>query len=120
MSPKGSIINVKERNTLIRSCGVTIPINVRQKEQLLTRKLLASQEIVISPYLEAIVSLVLLPLLDNCEFLFHLTTQANLTLFMHIVNHQTSKVLVKNVSNKTLCIPYHHKLGHLIDIIYDN
>ena len=72
------------------------------------------------PQSEAMVSLVPLPLPDNHDFLFHPATQANLTLFTQIVNHQTSKVLIKNTSSETLCIPRRHKLGHLIDIAYDN
>lgn len=65
-------------------------------------------------------SLVALPLPDNRDFLFYLAPQANLTLFMYIVNHQTSKILVRNVSNESLHIPCRHKLGHLIDIVYNN
>ena len=61
-----------------------------------------------------------MPLPNDHDFLFYPATQANLTLFTHIVDHQTSKVLVRNASSETLCIPRRHKLGHLIDIAYDN
>ena len=57
---------------------------------------------------------------DNCDFLFHPATQPNLTLFIHIIDHHTSKVLVKNASVQPLGIPRQHKLGHLIEITYDN
>lgn len=120
MSLEGFVIDVKGKNALIGSCGVTVPIDARQREQFLTRKLLASQETVLSPQSEAMVLLVPMPLPDDCDFLFHPTTQANLTLFTHIVNHQTSKVLVRNASSETLYIPRRHKLGHLIDIAYEN
>lgn len=66
------------------------------------------------------VSLVSLLLPDDRDFLFHPVTQTNLTLFTYIVDHQTSRVLVRNASNQTLRIPYRHKLGHLINIAYDN
>lgn len=74
----------------------------------------------VPPHLEAMVSLVALSLLDNRDFLFHLATQANLTLFTHIINPQISKIFVRNAFNEVLCIPCHHKLGHLVDIAYDN
>lgn len=64
--------------------------------------------------------LLLLLLPDDSNFLFHLATQPNLTLFKHIVNHQTSKILVKNASNEFFCISCHHKLGNLIDIVSIN
>lgn len=36
ISPKGFVINVKGRSALIRSCKVTVPIDIRQREQFLT------------------------------------------------------------------------------------
>ena len=120
MSPKGFVIDVKGKSALIGRCEVTVPIDTRQKGQFLTRKLLANQETVLLPHSEAMVSLVSLPLPDNRDFLFHPAIQPNLTLFTHIVDYQTSKVLVRNVSNKMLCIPRCHKLGYPIGIAYDN
>lgn len=42
MSLEGFFMDVKRRNVLIRGCGVTVPINTKQKEQFLIRKLLPS------------------------------------------------------------------------------
>ncbi len=66
------------------------------------------------------ISLFLLPLPNDRDFLFHSATQPSLTLFTYIVDHQTSKVPIKNASNESFCIPCHHKLDHLIDIAYNN
>lgn len=99
---------------------MTIPIDTKQRGQFLTRKLLASQETMVFSHLEAIISLVSLLLLDNCDFLFYLATQANLTLFTHIINYQTLKILIKNAFNKPFRIFYRHKLRHLINIAYEN
>ncbi len=121
MSPdEGFVIVVKVKKALIGSCEVTIPIDVRQWGQFLARKLLTSQETVVAPYSKTMISLLLLPLPDDCDFLFHSAIQPRLTLFTHIVNYRISKVLVRNASNESLRIPYRHKLGHLIDIAYDN
>lgn len=73
-----------------------------------------------SSHPEVMVSLVSLLLLDDQDFLFHLATQVNLTLFMHIANYQILKVLISNAFNQTICISRRHKHGHLIDIVYDN
>lgn len=66
------------------------------------------------------VSLHQVPLPDNQNFFFHSTKQANFTFYSHIVNHETSKVLVKNASDRLLHIPRYYKLGHLLDIAYNN
>ena len=120
MSLEGFIIDIKRRNILIGSCGVTVPIDARQRGQFLTRRLLTSQDRVIPPRSEAMVSLVSLPLPNDRDFLFHPSAQTNLTLFTHLVDHQTSKVLVRNTTRDTLRILHRHKLGHLIDIAYEN
>lgn len=74
----------------------------------------------VSLYSEIMVLLITLLLLDNRDFLFYPTPQTNLTLFTHIIVHQTSKIHVRNASNESLCISYCHKLGHLINIAYKN
>lgn len=61
-----------------------------------------------------------MPLPDNRNFLFHPTIQTNLTLYTHIVDYEISKVLVRNTSDQLLRILRRQKLGHIIDIHYDN
>ena len=104
MSLKNFIIDIKKKIVLIESCDVTVLINARQRGQFLTRKLFASQETVVPPRSEAMILLIPLSLPDNQDFLFHPAIQANLTLFTYLVNHQTSKVLVRNNSSQMLYI----------------
>ncbi len=120
MSPEGFVIDVKGKKVFIGSCKVTIPINARQWGQFLARKLFISQETVVPPNFEAMISLLPLPLPNDRDFLFHSATQPSLTLITYIIDHRTLKVLVRNASNESLCIPRRHKLGHLINIAYDN
>ncbi len=117
MSPEGFFI---EKKALIGSCKVTIPIDARKRGQFRARKLLTSQETIVLPNSEVMISLFPLSLPDDYDFLFHPATQPTLTLFTHIVDHRTSKVLVRNAPNESLRIPRHYKLGHLINITYDN
>lgn len=74
MSSEGFVIDVKGKSALIGSCGVTVPIDARQRGQFLTRKLLTSQETVFPPQSEAMVLLVPLPLPNDRDFLFHPAT----------------------------------------------
>ncbi len=99
ISPESFIIDVKRKKALIGSCKVTIPINARQRGQFLARKLLTNQETVVPPNFETMISLLPLYLPNDHDFLFYPATQPNLTLFTHIVDHRTLKVLVKNASN---------------------
>lgn len=119
MSPKRFVINIGNKYALVRSCEVTIPINAKQSGHFLTRKLLASRDTIIPPRSDSMISLVPVPLLDDRDFLFHPTTQANLTLYTHIIDYETSKVLIRNTSDCPLRIPRRYKLGHVVDIAYD-
>lgn len=78
------------------SCGVTILIKARQKSQFLKRQLFAKNDGIVPPCSKTIIPLLSIPLLDDQNFLFHPATQTNLTLYMHIVDHETLKVLVRN------------------------
>ncbi len=120
MSPEGMIIDLGKKTALIGACGVTIDVNAKQRGQFLARKLLTSHDSVIPPRSEAMISLVKLPLPDDRDFLFHHTPQANLTLYSHIMDYETLKVLVRNASDLPLRIPRWHKLGHILDIAYEN
>ena len=120
MSPEAMVIDPGKKTALIGACKVTIDVNAKQWGQFLAKKLLTSQESVIPPCLEAVIPLVKLPLPDNRDFLFHPTAQANLTLYAHIMDYETSRILVKNASDQPLCVPRRHKLGHLLDMTYDN
>lgn len=120
LSSKGFVININKNCTFIGSCGVTIPINAKQHGQFLRRKLLASGDNVVPPRSKTIIPPVPVSLPNNCDFLFHPTTQANLTLYAHIVDHTTTKILVSNTSDRSLRIPQHQKLGHIVDICYEN
>lgn len=66
------------------------------------------------------ISLVKLLLSDNRDFLFYLISQANLTLYSHIIDHETSKILVRNAFDLPFRMPRWHKLGHLLDMAYKN
>ncbi len=95
-------------------------MRARQRSQFLRRRLFAENDRVIFPHSKVIIPLLLVFFLDNRDFLFHLTVQINLILFAHLIHHDITKVLVRNTSNQPLCILHHQKLGHVVDICYDN
>lgn len=114
------VINIKNKSALIRSCGVMISVNAKQCRHFFSRKLLASKEKTIPPCLDSMIPFVLVFSSNNRDFLFHLTIQANLTLYTYIFDHKTSKILFKNTIDCLLRILRHQRHCHIIDIAYNN
>lgn len=53
---------------------------------------------------------------NNRNFRFYPTIQANQTLYAHIFNHTTTKILISNTFNFLLCILRHQKLSYMVNI----
>ena len=120
LAPEGFVINIGLGHAIVGSCVVKITIRARQKGPLLRKKLFAKKDGLVPPRFEVIISLLPIPLPDNRGFLFHPTAQTNLTLFADIIHHDTTKVLVQNTSEQPLRISRCQKLGHVVDICYNN
>ncbi len=120
LAPEGFVINIGLGYAIVRSCGIKITIRARQRGQFLRRKLFAKKDGVVPLRSKAMIPLLPISLLDDRDFLFHLTAQANLTLFAHIIHHDTTKVLVQNTSDRPLRTSRRQRLGHVVDICYDN
>ena len=120
LASEGFVLNVGLGHALIGSCGVKITIKSRQRGQFLKKRFFAKKGKVIPPRSKRRVPLLLIPLPDDKGFLFHPTAQPSLTLFAHIMHHDTKKILVRNTSNRLLQISRRQKMGHVVDIWYDN
>lgn len=120
MSSNAIVINFRKKSAFIGVYRVTIQMTAKKRDQFLTKSLLTYEENVILPCSEAIVSFVRIPLSNNRGFIFYHIFQANLTFYSHIVDYEILKILIKNASNLSLFIPRWHKLGHLLNIVYDN
>ena len=114
------VLNIRLGHAVVGSCGVKITIKARQKGQFLSKKLLAENDGVISSRFEAMIPILTVPFPDNRDFLFHPATQTNLLLYTHILDHKTLKVLVRNTSDQPLRIAHRQKLGHIVNISYNN
>lgn len=114
------MLNVRLSHALVGSCGVKITIKARQRGQFLRRRLFAEIDKVIPLHSEAMIPLLLVPLPNNRNFLFHPIAQINLTLFVHIMYHDTIKILVKNTSDRPLHKLCCQRLGHIVDVCYNN
>lgn len=114
------MLNVGLGHTLVASCRVKISIKARQRGRFLKKKFLAEKDEVTTPRSETMVLLFPMSFPDDRDFLFYPIAQPNLTLFAHIIHHDTKKILVRNISDRPLRILCRQKLGHVVDIWYDN
>lgn len=117
---KSFVLNIRLGHALIRSCRVKITVRAKQKNQFLKKKLLAKKDKVILPCSETMILLLLVSLPNNWDFLFHPTPQLNLTLFAYIIYHNTKKLLIRNIFDRLLHILRCQRLGHIVDICYNN
>lgn len=120
LGPENFLLNVRLGHALVGSCGVKIAIRARQRDRFLWKRLLAEKEEFVSSRSEAMIPLLPVHLSDNRDFLFYLTTQANLMLFAYIIHYDTKKVLVRITSDRPFRILRCQRLAHIVDIRYDN
>ncbi len=104
LASESFVLNIGLGHTLVGSCGVKIAIKAKQRDQVLRKRLLAKKDEIVPLRSEAIIPLMPVPLPDNRDFLFYPIAQASLTLFAHIMHHDTKRVLVKNTSKRPLRI----------------
>ena len=65
ISPEVIVINLGKKTTLIDTCKMTIDMNTKQWGQFVAKKLLTSQDSIISPCSKAMILLIKLLLLDD-------------------------------------------------------
>ncbi len=114
------IIDLANKSAMISSCQVTISVVTRPRGRPVQRKVLVDRSLTIPPESEAVVQFVCSNLLDDRDFLFKPTPHSHLTLFSHILNDSTHRVLVRNASHRPILLPRRQRLGTLIEIPYDN
>lgn len=120
LSSKDFVINITKNCALIENCKVTIFINIRQQRQFLGEKLFASNNNIVLPYSKMMILFILVSLPNNHNFMFHPINQANIILYTYIFNHITTKFLLSNIFDCSLLILRYQKLGHIIDIYFEN
>lgn len=74
LAPKNFVLNIGLGHAVVESCGVKITIKARQRGQFLRRKLHTENDGVVFPRSEAMIPILLVPLPDDRDFLFHPAT----------------------------------------------
>ena len=114
------MINLANTSAHILSCGVTIVISARNHSQFLKRNVLANTTTFIPPKSKALVNVRQIPLPDFRNFLFQPFPQEHLTLYSHLLDHTSSRILVRNDADRSIQIPQSHRLGYITEISFEN
>ena len=117
---KGFTINLANASAHILSCEVTIIISAKNHSQFLKRNVLANTTTFIPPKSEALVNVRQIPLPDSHNFLFQPFCQKHLTLYSHLLDHTSSKILVRNDTDRLIQIFRSHRLGYITEIPFQN
>lgn len=99
LGTKGFLINFATSSAHIESCNVDVDISAKHLPRLLIRKVLANTTTIVSPKSETLVPFKQIPLPDSQNFFFHPASQPEFTLYAHLVDHTTCKVLARNNAN---------------------
>ena len=117
---EGFTINLASAYAHILSCGVTIVINARNHSQFLRCNVLANATTFIPPKSEALIDFQQISLPDSCNFLFQPFPQQQLTLYSHLLDYTSSKILVQNDAKRLIQIPRRYRLGYITEITFEN
>lgn len=98
------VIDLANKSAMILSCQVTISVTTRLRSRPVQRKVLVNRSLTISPESETLVQFVCSSFLDKRDFLFKPTPYSYLTLFSHILNNLTYRVLVCNALHQPVLL----------------
>lgn len=93
---EGFTINLASIFTHILSCRVTIVISTKSHLQFLKHNVLVSAITFVSPKSEVLVNFRQISLPDSRDFLFQPFLQEHLSLYSHLLDHTSSKILIQN------------------------
>ena len=99
---------------------MTIVVSARSHSQFLKRNVLANATTFVSPKSETLVNFWQILLPDSHDFLFQPFPQQHLTLYSHLLDYTSSRILVWNDAKHSIQIPRHHRLGCVTKIAFKN
>lgn len=116
---EGFAINLCIFSAFVYSCGVKIDINAQQHSKSWRHRALASALIIVPPRSETLVAFQYIELPNSRDFLFCQSLQQHLTLYSHLLNHTSVKILVRNNVDRVIKIPLYYWLGCVTELPYE-
>ena len=117
---EGMILDIAGGKAHLPGCGATIKVTARNRGQFIKKILYSDSHVTIPPRTQMVIPIRNLNLPDNRDFIFEPTTHAKLTMYVHLVDQDTTGILAQNESSLPISIPKRMKLGGLCEIPFDN
>lgn len=119
LGPEGFTIDVKKKSAHIASCNASIELSIRPRGAYLRKKVRTSQALMLQPGEKQTIE-VAMDLPQDRDFIFEPAKHANFTLFSHVVDCNTTQILVRNDSPQPVQIPRRFRVGHVSELNYEN
>ena len=121
LGPEQITIDLGKKEAIIGSCGVNVPIDIgsRNNTPAIVRAVHIRKTTQVPPHSALAVPIHHLDIPKDRDYLFE-PDDVNFSLYAHLMDADTSSVLVRNDTEKTVHIPRNFRLGHLNEMDYPN
>ena len=119
IDPEGIVVDVVNKSAFIGSCKIKIEIFARPRGEFIKKKIHVKSATLVPSHSNVILPTKFIDLPENRDFLFELITQANFTLFAHLVDHIMTGVLVRNEIDSLIQVSRKLKLGNVLEMDYE-
>ena len=124
LGPEKIAIDLGKREAFIGSCNVTVPIDIGSRStasvNAIHKAVHIKKTMIIPPHTVSPVTIHHLgDIPKDRDYLFE-PDDVNFSLYAHLMDAETSSVLVRNDTHKSLKIPRNFHLGHVTELDYSN
>lgn len=119
LGPEGFVINIEEKIATINSCNMEIPLQIMPKGPYVRKTVHAQYGIVLQPGEEQLLP-IKAKIPEGRDFFFEPDSSVNVTMCSHVLDVNTSKILVKNETDNTIKVPRRYRLGQISEVDCDN
>lgn len=116
---EGFILDLSNKEATISSCDTKIQISMKPRGRFISKKVLATKDLVIPPWTDASIE-VNLAIPSDRAFIFSLSGHRAVTFYYHVVDAATNKIFARNNSPSSDGISRRTHLGLVSEIQYGN
>lgn len=123
MGPELVVVDIGRKRVILGSCDVEVPIEIKfhfHSAHGVIRPIHAQKTTVVPPHLALPVCIYHLHQIPADRDYLIEPGNVNFGVYAHMVNSETSTVLVQNDSHNSLHVPLNFRLGHIVELEYPN
>ncbi len=119
LGPERVTIDVAKKSAYIGSCDTTIEVEVKTARTVVHERIHARKAVDVPLRSKMAVPVHHTAIPSDRDFFFE-PDDTNLSLYAHIINAETTSILVENESDKTVHIPRNYRLGRVLELDFPN